>query len=164
MKPLMIHWPFILLVSFGLLILSPTLGTPADSSGAGVSSYRYAGDDLGAVYGPQETVIKLWAPTAKDVRLVLFDDATHASSRIYPMTRAEDGIWSVILPGDMDRKYYLYEITHHEPGLDQPTVYRVNDPYARGCSANSGRTLIYDPIKTNPDKWSEDHFVNLKTN
>lgn len=137
---------------------------PAESPVVGYSSYRYPGDDLGAVYRPQETIIKLWAPTAKEVRLVLFEDATHASARLVPMTRNPDGIWSASLKGDLDGKYYLYEITHQEPGAAEPTVYRVNDPYARGCSANTGRTLIYDPQKTNPDRWNEDHFVTLKNN
>ena len=157
-------WRPLIFVSLSLLILSPVFGTPADSPAAGFSGYRYAGDDLGAVYSPQETVIKLWAPTAKDVRLILFDDAIRESSRIVPLTRDADGIWSANLKGNMDGKYYLYEITHEVPGSGPPVVYRVNDPYARGCSANTGRTLIYDPQNTNPDKWSEDHFAILKNN
>jgi pullulanase len=152
------------LIGLSLLVWHPAMATPADSPEAGFPSYRYAGDDLGAVYHPQETAIKLWAPTAKDVRVVLFDDATHEPSRIVPMARDPDGIWSANLKGDLDGKYYLYEITQPEPGMDKPAVFRVNDPYARGCSANTGRTLIYDPQKTNPDNWGEDHFVSLKHN
>ena len=165
MGMLMVHcrWSR-LLVILGLWILNPAWGTPADLAAGAFSSYRYPGDDLGAVYGPQETVIKLWAPTAKDVRVVLFNNATNEASQIIPMARNGDGIWSASLKGDLDGKYYLYEITHLAAGLDQPTVYRVNDPYARGCSANSGRTLIYDPQKTNPDGWSEDRFMTLKNN
>jgi pullulanase len=41
---------------------------------------------------------------------------------------------------------------------------QVNDPYARGSSANSGRTLIYDPLKTNPEGWGQDQFVTLNNN
>ncbi len=160
----MIQWRLLLLVNVGLLILRPASGAPAGSPDAGYSSYRYSGDDLGAAYSPQETRIKLWAPTAKDVRLILFEDATHESSRIAPMTRDQNGIWSASLKGDLDGKYYLYEITHQEPGAAKPTVYRVNDPYARGCSANTGRTLIYDPVKANPEQWNEDQFVRLKSN
>jgi pullulanase len=163
-ETLMIHWRPLFLVSLSLLILNPAFGAPAGSPEAGFAGYRYAGDDLGAVYGPQETVVKLWAPTAKDVRLILFDDATHDSSRTVPLSRDKDGIWSAGLKGDMDGKYYLYEITHQEPGTARPAVYRVNDPYARGASANTGRTLIYDPKKTNPYNWDDDHFVTLKNN
>jgi pullulanase len=128
-----------------------------------LSHYLYNGDDLGAVYGPQETAVKLWAPTAKEVRLLLFNDATDDACRNVPMSRDRDGVWSASLKGDLDGKYYLYELTQVS-GSGKRAVYRVNDPYARGCSANSGRTLIYDPRKTDPDGWEEDHFVTLKNN
>ncbi len=157
-------WRPFLFVGLSWLTLKPAWAGPADSPETVSSSYRYAGNDLGMVYGPQETTIKLWAPTAKVVRLVLFDDATHGPARTVPMARDADGIWSATLLGDMDGKYYLYEITHPQPGSDKPVVYHVNDPYARGCSANSGRTLIYDPQKTNPEHWDADHFVALKNN
>jgi pullulanase len=154
----------LILASLSLLILNPASGMPAASSEAGLSSYQHAGDDWGAVYGPQETTLKLWAPTAKDVRVVLFNDTSGESSRLIPMARDPDGVWSASLKGDLDGKYYLYEITHPASGPAKTVVYRVNDPYARGCSANTGRTLIYDSKKTNPDKWNEDHFVPLKNN
>jgi pullulanase len=164
MRTAMLQRPLIWFVSLSLLILRPAWGAPAASSDANDSGYRYSGNDLGATYRPQETTIKLWAPTAKDVHLVLFDDATREASRLVPLTCSPDGIWSAVLPGDMDGKYYLYEVTHQQPGAARPTVYRVNDPYARGGSANTGRTLIYDPRKTNPARWSEDRFVPLKHN
>ena len=102
----------------------------------------YSKDDLGAVYSPSVTTIKLWAPTAKAVRLALFVNATNSAFSSVPMERGKDGIWTSRLEGDQDGKYYLYEITHQAAGADQPMRYRVNDPYARGCSPNTGRTLI----------------------
>ena len=128
------------------------------------ASYGYTNDDLGTVYHPEVTSAKLWAPSAKQVRLLLFDDATNEAFQIIPLSRDPDGIWSAELKGDMDGKYYLYEVTHLPAGPARPAVYRVNDPYARGCSANTGRTLIYDPQKTNPQDWNQDHFVTLKNN
>ncbi|MGA9778640.1 MAG: type I pullulanase [Verrucomicrobiia bacterium] len=128
------------------------------------ASYVYTNDDLGAVYHPEATSVKLWAPTAQQVRLLLFDDATKVVFQAIPMSHDSNGIWSANLMGDMDGKYYLYEVTLLFAASTKPTVYRVNDPYARGCSANSGRTLIYDPQKTNPEDWNQDHFVTLKNN
>ena len=127
-------------------------------------SFVYTNDDLGAVYHPEATSVKLWAPTAKQVRLLLFNDVTNESFQAIPLSRDPNGIWSANLVGDMDGRYYLYEVTFLPAGSVNPTVYRVNDPYARGCSANSGRTLIYDPQKTNPEGWNQDHFVILKNN
>jgi pullulanase len=126
--------------------------------------YLYPKDDLGAVYSAHATTVKLWAPTAKAVSILLFANATGSASSSIPMSSDKDGIWSTTLEGDQDGKYYLYEITHQEAGVDKPTVCRVNDPHARGCSANSARTLIYDPKKTDPEGWAEDRFVTLKQN
>ena len=151
-------------VSFSSLILDPAFGVPADSPDSNSSGYRYAGDDLGAVYSPVKIAIKLWAPAAKDVRVVLFSDATNEFSRIIPMVRDGDGLWSANLKEDLDGKYYLYEITRLAAGSNPPAVYRVNDPCARGCSANTGRTLIYDSRRTNPEGWSDDRFATLKNN
>lgn len=127
-------------------------------------TYRYPLDDLGAVYGPQATTIKLWAPTALNVGVTLFDNANNTNFSLKPMTRDSHGIWSVTILGNLDGKYYLYQIAL--PGLkgSQPAFVQVNDPYARGCSANSGRTLIYDPAKTNPEGWDRDQCVHLRHN
>lgn len=133
---------------------------------ASLEGYLYPSNDLGATYSPTATTLKLWAPTAKAVSVLLFPDARAATteSRSLPLTSDKYGVWSVSIDGDQDGKYYLYEITHQAPGAAKATVYRVNDPYARGSSANSGRTLIYDARKTDPDGWAADQFVPLKRN
>ena len=57
----------------------------------------YAGDDLGAIWQPEKTTFKLWAPTAAAVRLEFFaagtDDepgAAHLGS--HAMTQ-NGGVW-----------------------------------------------------------------------
>ena len=109
---------------------------------AGLDEYLYPNDDLGAVYSPQATTIKLWAPPAKAVNIALFAAATNSAFSLVPMSCDNGGVWSATLEGNQDGKYYLYESTRQEPGADKPTTCRVNDPYARGCSANTGRTLM----------------------
>lgn len=133
---------------------------------AGIDDYVYRGDDLGAVYTAQATTVKLWAPTARSVTIWLFADATNRDSSSIPMSRDSDGIWSARLEGDQNGRYYSYEIARPtEEGAGVRTrVERVNDPYARGCSANSERTLIYDPRETDPEGWAADQFVPLKQN
>ena len=145
-----------------LILMGCAIGVAQGS--AGLEEYLYAKDDLGAVYSPQATTIKLWAPTAKAVNIALFADATNTAFSLVPMSCDNGGIWSATLEGDQDGKYYLYEITRQEPGADKPTTCRVNDPYARGCSANTGRTLIYDPRKTDPEGWAADRFPTLRQN
>ena len=146
----------------GLCWLNPAARAQNDMTPShSIASFVYAGDDLGAVYRPATTSVKLWAPTAKQVRLLLFNDAPNESFQTVPLSRDRHGVWSAVLNGDQDGKYYLYEVTLLT-GAGKPVVYRVNDPYARGCSANSGRTLIYDPRKTNPDGWDRGRFCHLE--
>jgi pullulanase len=130
---------------------------------ANLQTYRYPGDDLGAVYRPGATTVKLWAPMAEAVSVVLFTDSVGDAVSSIPMARSPEGIWSATLNGDCHGKYYLYDITSTSASGGTRHV-RVNDPCARGCSANTGRTLIYDPARTNPDGWDQDRFVTLKNN
>ena len=155
----MIYWRLVLLFGCFCFVVLQATGATDD-----MADYRYSGDDLGAVYSPQATVIKVGRPPRRP--FVCFYLMTLSINRtdIVPMARNSEGIWSATLEGDMDGKYYLYEITLLPPGSGRPTIHRVNDPYARGCSANSGRTLIYNPTKTNPPGWDDDHFVALKNN
>lgn len=151
-----------------LVVMAETPKLSADPAGtaaeADLRSYRYAGDDLGAVYSRDGTTLKLWAPTAQAVSAVLFDTPTSEPAAVLAMARSAEGIWSARLAGDRNGTYYQYEITSSPSSNAPPKIIRVNDPYARGCSANSGRTLIYDPVRTNPEGWDQDHFVSLTNN
>jgi pullulanase len=157
---------FLLVACILMLAGSLMLGKSLDASqeASSLYSYLYPQDDLGAVYSPQATTIKLWAPTAMAVGIELFDDATNQSFSSIPMACDSNGIWSATTNGNLDGKYYLFVITLPGKRAGQRITYHVNDPYARGCSANTGKTLIYDPAKTNPECWERDHFVNLKCN
>ena len=127
-------------------------------------AYRHPADDLGAVYRPEATTLKLWAPTATAVSVALFADATDPAFSSLPLTRASNGVWSVTINEDLAGKYYLYQVTLPALADGKPAIELVDDPYARGCSANAGRTLIYDAAKTNPDGWEQDRFVSLSNN
>lgn len=152
---------FIIIFASGLT-LGKAFDTPQEKPS--LYMYRYPNEDLGATYSPQATTMKLWSSTAETVSVALFDDATSPTFTTIPMTRDSDGIWSATIDGNLDGKYYLYHVAL--PGLEakQPTVFQVNDPYARGCSANTGRTLIYDSVRTNPEGWDQDQFVSLTNN
>ena len=128
--------------------------TVSSSPALDLNAYVYPNDDLGVTYSPQQSIFKLWAPTAKVVSILLYNDPNTDMFLTIPMTRDSDGIWSATVRGDLDGKYYLYEIAHET----------VSDPYARGSSANSGRALIYDSRKTDPENWSRDTFIPLKNN
>ena len=161
-KSICLRFLLALFVTAGISKLAADAAEP--QAPVNLQAYRYAGDDLGAVYSREATTLKLWAPVAKTVKVLLFADPASPASATVPMTRSDEGIWSVKLEGDLNGKYYQYQITSLSSSTAPPKVVLVNDPYARGCSANSGRTLIYDPAQTKPEGWDEDHFVSLRHN
>jgi|LGOV01.1.fsa_nt_gb pullulanase len=106
------------------------------------SRYYYYECDLGANYNKEETIFKLWAPYAKDVKLILCDD-------IFDMVRIEKGIWSIKIEEDLHAKFYNYYISLN--GIDYEEVV---DPYARSLSVNGVKGAIIDFTRTNPDNWN----------
>lgn len=125
--------------------------------------YYYGGNDLGDVYSQGSTSFCLWAPTAQNISILLFDTAGAASpSNTYAMSKAENGTWKASISGDLNGKYYQYKITLYVNG--NLTTYNVDDPYSYGSSANCGKSLIYDSTQTNPAGWSNDKYVTLKNN
>jgi pullulanase len=154
----------VILMSTFPFVFASDQGVPVPAPKGLINSYRYAQSDLGAVYRPEATTLKVWAPTAYSVELMLFADAHDPSFVSVPMQVDPDGIWSVRLEGNQDGKYYLYRVTFQGVAGGKPAIFEVIDPYAHGCSANSGRALIYDPAKTNPAGWEQDGFVPLKNN
>jgi pullulanase len=103
--------------------------------------YYYDGNDLGANYKKEATVFKLWAPFAKDVKLILSDD-------IFDMEKLEKGIWSIKIDEDLHAKFYNYYLS-----LDEVYYEEVVDPYARSLSVNGFKGAIIDFDSTNPNEW-----------
>ncbi|MCB0123255.1 MAG: hypothetical protein KDE58_13460, partial [Caldilineaceae bacterium] len=105
-------------------------------------------------YGPID--VRLWAPTAKSVKLHLFlsADAPEAE-QIVEMTAGDNGVWESTIQEIWYGKYYLYEVEVYVPSTGQVEHNIVTDPYAHGLSMNSTRTLIVDlndPM-LKPENW-----------
>src|SRR4051812_12905548 len=117
-------------------------GAPGDCAEApppNLRAHGYFRDDPGAGFTPAQTTIKLWPPPAKSVAIALFDNPTTDSFQATPMERDANRVWSATIKGNLDGKYYLYDVTHSAADSARENVVRVTDPYARGSSANSAR-------------------------
>lgn len=116
--------------------------------------YHYDGGDLGASYTKEQTVFKVWAPTAKQVMLCLYPDGadgTYISKHI--MEEGDYGIWSVCLKKDLEGVYYTYQITFDKE------VQETQDIYGKACGVNGKRSMVIDLEKTDPEGWREDSFL-----
>ena len=127
--------------------------------------YYYAGQ-LGIVPSRKGPTLKLWAPTAKSVKLHLFDDASAGSpSQIIPMVEDEiTGVWQVKGNKNWLGKYYLYEIEVYAPSVASVVNNLVTDPYSLSLSANSTRSQIVDlnAPALKPRKWNRFNKPVLK--
>ncbi|WP_265587526.1 pullulanase-type alpha-1,6-glucosidase [Sphingomicrobium arenosum] len=112
---------------------------------------------LGARFADDGSLaIALWAPTARSVKLHLFDTPTGPARAVRPMTEdPASGVWSVTGEPDWKGAYYLYEVEVHAPTTGRIETNMVTDPYALGLAANAGRTLIVDmdDPATKPEGW-----------
>ncbi|KDN85919.1 pullulanase-type alpha-1,6-glucosidase [Kitasatospora cheerisanensis] len=128
---------------------------------------RAAKAQLGPVYtgpgrgnGRNRTVtLSLWAPTATEVAVQLFDRASGGTPRTVPLKRDEaSGVWSLTKDAkELDGKYYLYQVTVWAPSVQKVVVNTVTDPYSTALAADSKRSLVADlsAPATKPKGWDQ---------
>ncbi|MDD7267936.1 MAG: type I pullulanase [Lachnospiraceae bacterium] len=123
---------------------------------------QYTGDDLGAVYKEDRISLKLWAPTANKVSVLVYSDAEaeKSSGAVTEMQIDEAaGVWSVELPRtENEGKYYLYRLDFYdqvENSSYKKQTYAV-DPYATAVGINGDKAAFIDPQdpQTIPDGWN----------
>jgi pullulanase/glycogen debranching enzyme len=103
-------------------------------------------------------VLRVWAPTAQRVRLVLYDDANPETAGAEPQIMRIDpdtGVWTLVGEPDWDRQYYLYEVTVFAPSTGAVETNLVTDPYSVSLSMNSARSQIVnlDDADLKPEGW-----------
>ena len=116
-------------------------------------AYTYEGDDLGAVWTAEKTTFRLWAPTAADVKVNLYESGTAGTKDLIeqiPMTADVNGTWIAEKEGDLNGVYYTYQVD-----VDGQSV-EACDPYARTTGVNGMRAMVIDLASTNPEGWEND--------
>ena len=112
-------------------------------------NFHYDGNDLGAHIHGNETIFKVWAPTASRVVLNLFKAGHDVDAyKSVDMTKGEKGIWTHT-EACGHGTYYTYTVT--TPVGTQEAV----DPYAKAAGVNGDRGMVVDLSLTDPDGWEE---------
>ncbi len=118
----------------------------------------YFDGELGAVLSEGRVRFRLWAPTARSVRLLVYDHPDESAQESYPMVEGDTGVWEIRV-GDKDwlnTKYYLYEVDVFSRPAGQFVTNLVTDPYSFGLAPNSLKSLVVDlesPI-SRPGTWN----------
>jgi pullulanase len=109
--------------------------------------------ELGARRSGDEIQFRLWAPTARSVRLFVYDDPDEAAPEIYPMLEGDAGVWEVRVgdPSWLNRKYYVYEVEVFSRQHARIVTNVVTDPYSVGLAPNSSKSRVFSLRKH--QKW-----------
>lgn len=103
-------------------------------------------------YAPEATQFTLWAPTADEVRLMLYGagEGGHAYETV-SMERAEEGTWKTKVEKDLKGKFYTFNVKID--GKWQGDTPGIN---AKAVGVNGKRAAIIDLRETDPEGWAED--------
>ncbi|MFV9505885.1 MAG: pullulanase-type alpha-1,6-glucosidase [Oscillochloridaceae bacterium umkhey_bin13] len=87
--------------------------------------------------------LRLWAPTAQEVNLLVYRSAVATTSERIAMSRDEaSGSWSVELPTTREGQFYRYEVKVFVPSTGRVETNLVTDPYSVSLATNSTRSQI----------------------
>ena len=124
------------------------------STSAFEAEFTYEGDDLGAVWSPEQTAFRVWAPTATAVKLNLYtagDPSVNDLIEQIEMIPDVNGTWITTVEGDLNGTYYTYSVD-----VDG-TTNEACDPYARTTGVNGKRAMVIDLDSTDPEGWEDDY-------
>lgn len=125
-------------------------GSPVDATSLQIPGvlddlYTYAGK-LGASFNNNVPTLRLWSPTARSVKLHLYDNSgPTTTASVHPLTLdPATGVWSIAGASNWRDKYYLYEVEVFVPSTGNVEHNMITDPYSLSLSRNSQRTQLVD--------------------
>lgn len=123
----------------------------------GVVDELYTTDaPLGVTFADGVPTISVWAPTAQDVSFNLYADASAGTDPVnMPMTRSDDGVWSITGDASWVNQYYTFTVRVYAPSEMAIVDNIVTDPYSVSLSQNSRHSQIVDlsDPTLKPDGW-----------
>ena len=109
-------------------------------------------------YSPIETKFTLWAPTAEEVRVLLYDSGNEGSAyQTLSLEMGEDGIGNTSIKEDLKGKFYTFNVKVNGKWLgDTPGI------MAKAVGVNGKRAAVIDLRSTDPEGWANDVRPLLK--
>jgi len=144
-------------IAFSVVSQGGTLQYATGLQTAGVLDdlYYYPGK-LGVVFrhGMPDS-IKLWAPTAQSVSLLIFDHANDSTPSTTITMQESDGVWTAAGTPDWKDKYYLFGVNVWVPLDAALDTNFTTDPYSVDIAVNGTKSRItdLDSDETKPEGW-----------
>ncbi|MGK5675515.1 pullulanase-type alpha-1,6-glucosidase [Micromonospora sp. URMC 106] len=105
---------------------------------------RAADAKLGPTFAGRVPTLAVWAPTARQVSLELFDSPTGQPRTVTMRRDDRTGVWSVRGARDWYGKYYRYQVRAWQPATQKMVTAAVTDPYSLALAPNSTHSQIVD--------------------
>lgn len=119
-------------------------------------------DNFGAQLLGSSTRFTIWAPTALNVKVRLFDEHKNPlESGILELTEdPQTGAWSGITSHAPQGTFYRYQVQVYHPESKQIEVLQVTDPYSLSLSTNSVYSQVVDlrSPQTQPENWQQQNI------
>lgn len=103
-------------------------------------------------YAPQATRFSLWAPTAEEVHVILYEQAQGgAPKQMLDLESSSNGMWTAEVEGDFKGLFYTFNVKINGVWQgDSPGV------MAKAVGVNGDRAAVVDLQTTNPSGWEND--------
>lgn len=149
------------LAILGVTTVATIVGcTPAKKEYASFELYPVRQGNLVEMeYTPSSTTFNVWAPTADEVRVMLYEagEGGHAYETAL-MELGEDGTWSAKVDKNLLGKFYTFNVKVKDKWQgDTPGI------FAEAVGVNGKRAAIIDRKKTDPEGWEADQRPALKS-
>jgi pullulanase len=115
---------------------------------------------LGLIYNTSDIGAHVWAPTAQQVSLKVYNSAKELKTTEIMTFDNNTGVWSVITPISNDRLFYRYELViYHPQNLSFETI-ETTDPYSVSLSTNGNFSQFVNltDVDLQPIGWNE-HII-----
>ncbi|TOK95433.1 hypothetical protein, partial [Vibrio parahaemolyticus] len=86
--------------------------------------------ELGAIVEGGAATFKLWAPTAQDVALIIYDENLKEETTVAMKEDSATGIWVSEAQSNVVNKYYRYKVKVYHPTTGVIETRLVTDPYS----------------------------------
>ena len=148
------------LVILGVAVTTAASCTPAKNEYASYELYPVRSGSLAEMeYAPDGTRFSLWAPTADEVRLMLYNEGEGGHAyRTVAMEAGEEGVWHTTVSEDLLGKFYTFNVKIDDRWLgDTPGI------FAKAVGVNGQRAAVIDLRVTDPEGWADDRRPPLRS-
>ncbi len=108
-------------------------------------------------YSPSSSTFMLWAPSAAQVRVNLYNDGLQSTPYQTLELKKAAAFWSNNVKGNLSGKFYTFQIKHQGAWLNETPGIQC-----KATGVNGKRAAILDLKTTDPQGWSSEHRPVLK--